>query len=74
MKPPAISTHSGMHEPSLSSTSGMLVSQRHRHPTPFSFSVSHLAQYSSSSFQLVHSFSSAGLPNVGFSRGSFRGP
>jgi hypothetical protein len=42
--PPAISTHSGIQLPSLPSTSTISVSHRHLHPTPFSFSVSHLAQ------------------------------
>ena len=74
MKPPAISTHSGMQLPSLPSTSTISVSHLHLHPTPFSFSVSHFAQYSYSSRQLLQSFSRAGVPYVGFSRGSLRGP
>jgi hypothetical protein len=42
--PPAISTHSGIQLPSLPSTSTISVSHLHLQPTPFSFSVSHLAQ------------------------------
>lgn len=68
-QPPATSTHSARHEPSLPSTSTISVSQRQRQPTPFSFSGSHWSQYSSSSMRFLSSvvvFSRYG------SRGSWR--
>jgi hypothetical protein len=65
-QPPATSTHSAIQLPCLPSTSGMSVSQRHLHPTPFSFSSSHDSQYSSSSLRFRSS-------SVVFSRYGSRG-
>src|SRR4051812_38927055 len=53
--PPATSTHSAKQEPCLPSTSTISVSHLHLHPTPFSLTVSHESQYSSSSFRFFSS-------------------
>jgi hypothetical protein len=53
--PPATSTHSAKQDPCFPSTSTISVSHLQRHPTPFSFTVSHVAQYSSSSIRFFSS-------------------